>query len=219
MNAARGRRGRARTHLEQAPVRALLACAETCTPDTTRAGRFRRATTSSRHSRRGNGGAVRPFPSAPRRNGWCPPRPNDCAGRLDAAHGQRNRRRAVAQVRLAVRLDLRKSLPVAVGLEARLAKLREGYAARMSEKLDTLDVAVRSVTGQHASAADVERLWGLAHKLAGTAGSYGFAPLGEVVSEMASLLEPFRSHGDPPRPVCDGLALLMAEARRLSQDD
>lgn len=97
--------------------------------------------------------------------------------------------------------------------------MREGYAAKMSEKLDALDGAVRAVTGQHASADDIERLWGLAHKLAGTAGSYGFAPLGEVVHEMASLVEPFRTHGDPPRPVCDGLALLMAEARRISREE
>ncbi|MEZ4249524.1 MAG: Hpt domain-containing protein [Polyangiales bacterium] len=106
---------------------------------------------------------------------------------------------------------------VAGGLEERLAKLREGYAAKMTEKLDVLETAVRTVVSRRATPEEVDLLWGAAHKLAGTAGSYGFQQIGEVVQEMETLVGPFRSLGDLPRPVCDGLVLLLEEARRLSR--
>jgi chemotaxis protein histidine kinase CheA len=106
---------------------------------------------------------------------------------------------------------------VAGGLEERLAKLREGYATKMGEKLDALEAAVRVVVSRRASSEEVDRLWNAAHKLAGTAGSYGFQQLGEVVHEMETLVDPFRTLGDLPRPVCDGLVLLLEEARRLAR--
>ncbi len=106
---------------------------------------------------------------------------------------------------------------MAAGLEERLAKLREGYAAKMSEKLDALEGAVRTAVSRRATPDEVERLWSAAHKLAGTAGSYGFQPLGEVVHEMESLVVPFRTLGDLPRPICDAVSLLMEEARRLAR--
>ncbi|MAC26310.1 MAG: hypothetical protein CMN31_18170 [Sandaracinus sp.] len=105
---------------------------------------------------------------------------------------------------------------VSGGLEERLAKLREGYAAKMGTKIDALEAATRDVV-REGRAEDIERLWGLAHKLAGTAGSYGFEKLGEVVHEMEDLVAPFRASGAPPRPVCDGLALLMDQARTLAE--
>ncbi|MCB9635647.1 MAG: Hpt domain-containing protein [Sandaracinus sp.] len=87
----------------------------------------------------------------------------------------------------------------------------------MTEKLDVLETAVRTVVSRRATPEEVDLLWGAAHKLAGTAGSYGFQQIGEVVQEMETLVGPFRSLGDLPRPVCDGLVLLLEEARRLSR--
>ncbi len=94
---------------------------------------------------------------------------------------------------------------MAAGLEERLAKLREGYAAKMSEKLDALEGAVRTAVSRRATPDEVERLWSAAHKLAGTAGSYGFQPLGEVVHEMESRGGAFRKQGDHPRPNCEAV--------------
>ncbi len=106
---------------------------------------------------------------------------------------------------------------MAGGLEERLAKLREGYATKMSEKLDSLEQAVRTVVSRRATPEEVDRLWNAAHKLAGTAGSYGFSQLGDAVHEMETLVDPFRTQGDLPRPVCDALVLLMEQARHLAK--
>ncbi|MCR9159275.1 MAG: Hpt domain-containing protein [Nannocystaceae bacterium] len=67
----------------------------------------------------------------------------------------------------------------------RLAELRQGFAARLRERVDALETAVAKVDDRQAAAiAEVEQL---AHKLAGTAGSYGFHEIGEIAAELEAL--------------------------------
>lgn len=67
----------------------------------------------------------------------------------------------------------------------RLAELRRGFAARLRERVEELDAAVAAVDDRQAAA--VARVEHLAHKLAGTAGSYGFHEVGEIAAELEAL--------------------------------
>ncbi len=67
----------------------------------------------------------------------------------------------------------------------RLAELRRGFAARLRERVEELDAAVAAVDDRQAVA--VSRVEHLAHKLAGTAGSYGFHEVGEIAAEIEAL--------------------------------
>lgn len=100
-------------------------------------------------------------------------------------------------------------------LEERLEQLRVSYRARLDEKLDALDATLRRALQDGGSAA-IDELWAVAHNLAGTAGSYGFKKLAEAVREMESMAAPFRGADSLPKPVCEGLVLLLADARRLA---
>ncbi|MEM9074685.1 MAG: Hpt domain-containing protein [Myxococcota bacterium] len=101
-------------------------------------------------------------------------------------------------------------------LQKRLRQLRKGYQAKLHEKIEALDASLRSAIGS-GSPEECAELWAVAHNLAGTAGSYGYRNLAEVVHEMEDLVAPFRQTGDLPRPVSDGLVLLIEEARRLAE--
>lgn len=67
----------------------------------------------------------------------------------------------------------------------RLAELRHGFAARLRERLAELEGAVDAAqSGRGEAVAKVEHL---AHKLAGTAGSYGFHDVGAIAAELEAL--------------------------------
>ena len=101
-------------------------------------------------------------------------------------------------------------------LDQRLRELRDRYRATLDAKLVELEGALRAAV-QSGAPDDCERLWTVAHNLAGTAGSHGFAELAEVVREMETLVAPFRRLGDLPVPVSDGLVLLFQEGQRLAR--
>ena len=62
----------------------------------------------------------------------------------------------------------------------KLAALRHGFAPRLRQRIQELADAV------DAGSSDVESL---AHQLAGTAGSYGFAEAGELAAELELLCQ------------------------------
>jgi len=67
----------------------------------------------------------------------------------------------------------------------RLAALRHGFAERLRVRVGELERAVEgALSGDDGG---VERSEQLAHKLAGTAGSYGFQDVGEVAAELEAL--------------------------------
>lgn len=67
----------------------------------------------------------------------------------------------------------------------RLAALRNGFASRLRTRVAELERAVEGAMAGHD--AGVERSEQLAHKLAGTAGSFGFQDVGEVAAELEAL--------------------------------
>jgi HPt (histidine-containing phosphotransfer) domain-containing protein len=67
--------------------------------------------------------------------------------------------------------------------ELAMAALREGYRVELPSKLDELaSLAEQSITGH--DAASLRTLVALAHRLRGTAGSYGFVEAGELAGEI-----------------------------------
>lgn len=69
----------------------------------------------------------------------------------------------------------------------RLAELRQGFATRLRERVQEVDSAVAAVDDRQSTA--VAKVEHLAHKLAGTAGSYGFHEVGEIAAELEALCE------------------------------
>ncbi len=67
----------------------------------------------------------------------------------------------------------------------RLAALRNGFSKRLHERIADLEIAV-DAAGMGQSGA-VRRVEAFAHKLAGTAGSYGYHGVGEVAAELEAL--------------------------------
>ena len=69
----------------------------------------------------------------------------------------------------------------------KLAALRNGFAARLRERVRELEDAVEAACSRHDLG--VHRTETLAHQLAGTAGSYGFVEVGEVSAELEGLCQ------------------------------
>lgn len=67
----------------------------------------------------------------------------------------------------------------------KLAALRNGFAARLRERVQELHDAVETACAQ--DDLGLPRTEELAHKLAGTAGSYGFLEVGEISAELEAL--------------------------------
>ena len=82
--------------------------------------------------------------------------------------------------------------------EAALRELRDAYRDSVPAKLDEIDAAL--------AARSLETARALAHRLAGTAGSYGMADLGAAASAIEARID---AGGDP----WDDLARLLASAR------
>jgi HPt (histidine-containing phosphotransfer) domain-containing protein len=76
--------------------------------------------------------------------------------------------------------------PTGNSLEARLAELRRRYAAGLPEHLDALGGLLAEARDGHRGALSEAR--GLAHRLFGTSGSYGFAEVSAALEALESLL-------------------------------
>jgi len=76
----------------------------------------------------------------------------------------------------------------------RLAELRNGFGRRLCERVAEIEAAVEAACAREDGALARARI--LAHKLAGTAGSYGFHDVGEAAAELEACCD----HGfDPHR--------------------
>ena len=99
------------------------------------------------------------------------------------------------------------------GFAAELRALRVAYALGLSSKLEGLDEALavlRAAPGEPDAAAQARAL---AHRLGGTAGSYGFVAVGDAASALEALL----SAPQLDEPAIDGaveVLRLAAEAVR-----
>lgn len=69
----------------------------------------------------------------------------------------------------------------------KLAALRNGFAARLRDRVRELEDAVEAACSQ--DDLGVHQTESLAHRLAGTAGSYGFAEVGELSAELEALCQ------------------------------
>jgi CheY-like chemotaxis protein len=72
--------------------------------------------------------------------------------------------------------------------ELAMSALRDGYRAELPAKIDTLvDLVTRALATRgsaHEDVASTRELVALAHRLRGTAGSYGFGEIGELAGEL-----------------------------------
>ena len=68
----------------------------------------------------------------------------------------------------------------------KLEALRRAFTGRLRERIEELRQAVDAACRGEASAEQVESL---AHKLSGTAGSYGFVEVGEIAADLEALCE------------------------------
>ncbi len=90
-------------------------------------------------------------------------------------------------------------------LQAKLAKLRESFAASLTERLGILDTAIAEITANPPAdqqLASLQDLRNATHKLAGTSGTFVYPDLGQAAFELEE--------------VCDGL---LAAAAEISGDD
>lgn len=75
-----------------------------------------------------------------------------------------------------------------VRLDSGLASLRDDYAARLPEKLDAIESAIRGARERPDDSARLADARQLAHKLSGTAGAYGFPEVGVAAGRVESAL-------------------------------
>ncbi len=97
------------------------------------------------------------------------------------------------------------------GALARLEALRAGFATRIGARIEELRVsATQACGGERAVRRAAE---GVAHRLSGTAGSYGFPEVGAVAGELELLLgrDPLDTDA-----VAAALRRLELEAQRIS---
>lgn len=95
-------------------------------------------------------------------------------------------------------------------LQARLAALQRGYTQKLRDRLELLrELTGRARAGDCAALADATRE---AHKLHGTAGSYGFGGVSATVGEVEVILEGVRQGGDETPAVWDAVSELIQRA-------
>jgi HPt (histidine-containing phosphotransfer) domain-containing protein len=87
--------------------------------------------------------------------------------------------------------------------EAALRELRRSYRDSLPSKLDEIDAAI--------TARSLDTARALAHRLAGTAGSYGMAAIGSAAAAIEARID---AGGDP----WDDLAQLLATARTVVRE-
>ncbi len=90
--------------------------------------------------------------------------------------------------------------PLTAARQAKLQALHEAYAAQLPERLAAIDACrVRLRRGED-SAGQLHALHRLLHSLAGSAGSFGYARLGEQARALELELAPLAREGLPPGP-------------------
>ncbi|WP_448207141.1 Hpt domain-containing protein [Azospirillum sp. sgz302134] len=100
-------------------------------------------------------------------------------------------------------------MPDRDAFEARLAELRAGFAARLRrDARDIADAAARLDRDPEAA----ERIRSLAHRLSGTAGSFGFAEAGRIAGRIETLAE--APTNGARHALADAVAALRALAER-----
>lgn len=71
---------------------------------------------------------------------------------------------------------------------ARMIELRASFATRLLERLTRLEALVLQAQNEPANGALAESI-GVAHRMAGTAGSYGFVDVGEAAAALERALQ------------------------------
>jgi len=108
----------------------------------------------------------------------------------------------------------------AIELEEKLAVLRQSYIAQLESRFESLEAAFNNISqGSDFATAKVglEQLSFNAHKLAGTAGTFGFADLGEKGAEIeAKCDELVNSETTPSAEDKQNLAEMIAACRSLA---
>lgn len=82
-------------------------------------------------------------------------------------------------------------------LDSRLDALQQRYCASLAEKLGAIELAWSAVRIDGNDIANQEALLNLVHRLAGSAGSYGFYEIGDAAADVDELLDPARITRDP----------------------
>ena len=96
-------------------------------------------------------------------------------------------------------------------IHEQLAALRLDFAARLPAKVAEVEAAVRAAQRDPAALVDAVRL---AHRLGGSAGSYGHVELGEAIRRVEDLLVRAPTPWDEiARALATAIALLSPEAR------
>jgi len=80
--------------------------------------------------------------------------------------------------------------------DLRLQQLRSQYAEKLPDQLEELRAAMAGAIRNPTNAA-VTRAIGIAHRLAGTAGTYGFTDAAELGSDCERLLQDYQAEGVP----------------------
>jgi HPt (histidine-containing phosphotransfer) domain-containing protein len=93
-----------------------------------------------------------------------------------------------------------------------LATLRLSYAEAMPARLRTLERAIRAWRRAPDDVVRLDRAWTLAHRLHGTAGSYGLRAVSAAIAAIADALQRVREAREEARFVVTEPAL--ADARR-----
>lgn len=75
-------------------------------------------------------------------------------------------------------------------LQAKLKVLRDAYKANLDARLDEIDAALDSLrTADSGNAEELETLLRLAHKLTGSAGTFGLLAISNAARELEALCE------------------------------
>lgn len=88
-------------------------------------------------------------------------------------------------------------------LLARLAGLRQQFAAGLPKRLDTIDVALAACRADPANPAALSALLTALHSLAGAAGTFGFSELGEQARAAEQQVAAWMARGCDPSAIDD----------------
>jgi diguanylate cyclase (GGDEF)-like protein len=102
--------------------------------------------------------------------------------------------------------------------QSRFGQLRSRYLSSLPEKLGQLREAWQRLQNNGWRPQHIEPLRGIAHRLAGSAGSYGFQPQGQAAAALEDLLVRFAEAPDQqdlPLQITEGFELLCSRLKEL----
>lgn len=98
-------------------------------------------------------------------------------------------------------------------IERTLREIREGWAAKLPQRLDEIRAALEQCLAAPGDRAACELLHGKLHTLSGSAGSFGFAELGMRATELELQLNDYLSGSSPDfAPIAAGVARMLDES-------